>query len=72
MADLEERLNRYTDLLYRAVREINELTYNSLIDPQWKKAIGDYHKLETTLVSLGIVLEDIVTMLKIMNKGRKS
>jgi len=71
MPNIKERLTRYEGLMLIVMRQVNELYYNSIADVDWKKAVGDYHRLETTLVGLGIVLEDIVTMFKIMNKGRK-
>lgn len=71
LKELEVKKARYKDLMFEMVRQANELWYNSLIDTEWNKAIGDYHRLETTLMQLGIVLEDIVATFKILNKARK-
>ena len=70
MTDLEKRIDRYSDLLFKAIRELNELYYNSLIDPDWKKSTGDYHRVAATITGLGIVLEEIIATFNILNKGR--
>ena len=70
MTDLEKRIDRYSDLLFKAIRELNELYYNSLIDPDWKKSTGDYHRVAATITDLGIVLEEIIATFNILNKGR--
>ena len=70
MTPLEKRIDRYSDLLFKAIRELNELYYNSLIDPDWKKSTGDYHRVAATILGLGIAIENVVATLKIMNKGR--
>ena len=70
MTPLEKRIDRYSDLLFKAIRELNELYYNSLIDPDWKKSTGDYHRVAATVTGLGIAIENVVALIKIMNKGR--
>ena len=70
MTPLEKRIDRYSDLLFKAIRELNELYYNSLIDPDWKKSTGDYHRVAATITGLGIVLEEIIATFNILNKGR--
>jgi len=71
MTVLVKRIDRYSDLLYKAIRELNELHYNSLIDPDWKKSNGDYHRVAATILGLGIALENVVATFKILNKGGK-
>jgi hypothetical protein len=71
MSKLDEKISRYSDLLYKAMRGINVLYYNSLIDPDWKKAVGDHQKVAVTITRLEYVLNDVVALIKILNKGRK-
>ena len=72
MSKLDEKIERYSDLLFKAIREINTLYYNSLIDPDWKKAVGDYQRVATTITRLEYVLDDVVALIKILNKGINS
>ena len=71
MTKLDEKIERYSDILFKAIREINTLYYNSLIDPDWKKATGNYQKVALTTARLEYVLDDVVSLIKILNKGRK-
>ncbi len=71
MPKLDERIERYSDLLYKAIKELNVLYYDSLIDPDWKKAVGDYQKVATTVIRLEYVLNDVVALIKTLNKGGK-
>ena len=71
MTKLEEKVSRLNDLMFDTVKEVNTLYYDSVIDVDWKKAIGDYHRAESILTQFGIVLEDVIAMFKKLNKGGK-
>lgn len=71
MSKLDEKIERYSDLLYKAIKELNVLHYDSLIDPDWRKAVGDYQKVATTIVRLEYALNNVVALFKILNKGEK-
>lgn len=73
MQKLDEKIDRYSDLLYKAIEELNKLYYDSLIelDPDWKKVVGDYQKVATTIARLEYRLDDVMSLFKILNKGTK-